>query len=420
MSGTTDPGDKSAAQIEGEVERTRARVTETVEALRDRASPGQITEQVLDYVRSSGGTEFFRNLGASVRDNPLPVTLIGAGIAWLLVSGGNKGAGPVATGSGPYPYPERRPLGALPGPGITDTVSHTVGRAGVRVSDAAGDLRDRARDGIGAVGDAASRAADAAGDAASRVADAASGLAAGASAAVGRLVGTAGDAASRVADAGSDLAGRATGTTRALLHDASDTVSSGLGGAGEVAGRARGGWDRMMAEQPLLVGALGLAAGAALGALLPRTGTEDRLMGEQSDAVTGQAAAAAREGYERVKGVAAEHASRAGDALADTYVVAKDQLNREGPSVAAVGDALSKAVGEVTKVATDAAQSLAGEAKGGIDAAAGKADEVVGKAEPPRGAPAPAASAPTPSPAPPLAAPAIVPPRTTSGGTGPV
>ncbi|KPQ30001.1 MAG: hypothetical protein HLUCCX14_02675 [Marinobacter excellens HL-55] len=36
-------------------------------------------------------------------------------------------------------------------------------------------------------------------------------------------------------------------------------------------------------EQPLLIGALAMAAGAALGTLLPKTSTEDRVMGDWSD-----------------------------------------------------------------------------------------------------------------------------------------
>ena len=414
MSGTTtDPGDKSSAEIETEVERSRARVTETMDALRGKMSPGQITEQVLDYARSSGGAEFFQNLGTSVRENPLPVTLIGAGIAWLLVSGTPKGGGSGTARAAPGPYPALPPpdRSSSSGPGLGETVARTVGRATARVSDVAGDLRNRTQAGVGAAGDAASRVTDLASD-----------LAGGASQAAGRVADAAGDAASRVAEVGSDLAdrasgaaSRATGAVRALVHDATDAVS---GGTGEAAGRARQGWDRMLTEQPLLVGALGLAVGAALGALLPRTRTEDRLMGESSDAVTEQVGAVAREGYERVKDTAGEHLGRAGEALADTYEDSKERLGREGSSVAAVGDVLGRAVGEVTKVATDAARSLAEEAKGDIEAAGEKARGLTGGAEPSRGAstPAPATPTPTTPPARPLAAPAIVPPRPAMDG----
>ena len=68
---STNPGDRSAAEIERDVERTRARLTGTVEELKDRVSPGQMAEQAMDWLRSSGGRRFAGNLGATVRDNPV-------------------------------------------------------------------------------------------------------------------------------------------------------------------------------------------------------------------------------------------------------------------------------------------------------------------------------------------------------------
>jgi hypothetical protein len=58
MSGT-DPGDKSSAQIEREVEQTRSNVADTLDTLRNKLQPGQMVDQVVgqmsDYVRSSAG-----------------------------------------------------------------------------------------------------------------------------------------------------------------------------------------------------------------------------------------------------------------------------------------------------------------------------------------------------------------------------
>ncbi len=83
MSGITDPGDKSPAEIEREVEQTRSNVSSTLDELRSKLKPSQMMDEVVgeavDWVKGSGGTEFARNLGATVRDNPLPVLLIGAG-----------------------------------------------------------------------------------------------------------------------------------------------------------------------------------------------------------------------------------------------------------------------------------------------------------------------------------------------------
>ena len=58
-------------------------------------------------------------------------------------------------------------------------------------------------------------------------------------------------------------------------------------------------------EQPLVAAAIGIAVGALIGSLLPATRTEDRYMGEYADDVRGQAADAASEQAERLKGEAA-------------------------------------------------------------------------------------------------------------------
>ena len=87
---TTDPGGRSPETIERDVERTRANLTRTLDELRDRLSPGQVMDQLTEWAKGSGGAEFARNLGAQVRDNPLPILLVGAGIGWLMMSGGGR------------------------------------------------------------------------------------------------------------------------------------------------------------------------------------------------------------------------------------------------------------------------------------------------------------------------------------------
>lgn len=70
--------------------------------------------------------------------------------------------------------------------------------------------------------------------------------------------------------------------------------------------RMREGFGRMLDDQPLLVGAIGIAVGAALGAILPRTEAEDRLMGETSDSAARQLKERATEAYEDVRDRASE------------------------------------------------------------------------------------------------------------------
>ena len=87
MRNQTDPGSKSAAEVQREVRESRAEVEQVLDAIQDRLSPGQMFDQAVAYLRGSGGREFLSNFGATLRDNPVPVALVGTGLAWLMLSG---------------------------------------------------------------------------------------------------------------------------------------------------------------------------------------------------------------------------------------------------------------------------------------------------------------------------------------------
>lgn len=74
--------------------------------------------------------------------------------------------------------------------------------------------------------------------------------------------------------------------------------------------RARSGFDTLLNEQPLVLGAIGVAVGAALAAALPPTPQEDRLMGRASDRLTERAKRKAEEGYHRVSEAGKEMAAQ--------------------------------------------------------------------------------------------------------------
>ncbi|MBP0446966.1 DUF3618 domain-containing protein [Roseomonas sp. SSH11] len=363
MSGTTtDPGDKSSRQIETEVERTRADVSGTLDALRDRLSPSQMMDQAIDqiadYARGSGGADFARNLGTAVRDNPLPVMLIGAGIAWMLLSKNEPRSRD--------PYAHRDTGQRLLPPPETDAF---VGSMPIGSSRGSSSTRDRLSGAASAVQDGAGRAADTVSDAASRIGSAVS----DAASAVGA-------AASRVAEMGSDLVGSAS--------DAAGRAARGVGSAGyHAAGAAGDGYDavrrrasgavggvnrgvgELTEAHPLLLGALGMALGATIGAVLPRTRTEDRLMGEVRDELADRAADAAQESYDSVRTAATEGLNQVQDQLASSYAETKEGLDKGG--LGSAGDVLSKAAGDVTRAAGDALRNVADEAKRNVDEAGG-------------------------------------------------
>jgi Protein of unknown function (DUF3618) len=73
-------------QLEREAEETRWQLSGTLEELRSWTTPGRVVDQLLDYTRNGAAGDFFRNLGREVRENPMPVVLIGIGIVWLALA----------------------------------------------------------------------------------------------------------------------------------------------------------------------------------------------------------------------------------------------------------------------------------------------------------------------------------------------
>ena len=84
---STNPGDRSVTELEREVDRERERVSATIDELQSRASVGSLVDQVVKAVGENGG-EVSRNLGRSLRDNPLAALLTGVGLAWLMAGSG--------------------------------------------------------------------------------------------------------------------------------------------------------------------------------------------------------------------------------------------------------------------------------------------------------------------------------------------
>jgi hypothetical protein len=73
-------------QLEREAHQVRARLTKTLEELRAVMTPGQVVDQLADSAREGPAAESFRNLIREIRENPLPLTLIGAGVSWLIIA----------------------------------------------------------------------------------------------------------------------------------------------------------------------------------------------------------------------------------------------------------------------------------------------------------------------------------------------
>ena len=73
-------------RIERDLSGTRARLDATIDALRRRLAPGEMADRAVAYARGSGGGAFGRNLAGTVRGPPVPVALLGVGLAWLMLA----------------------------------------------------------------------------------------------------------------------------------------------------------------------------------------------------------------------------------------------------------------------------------------------------------------------------------------------
>ncbi|CAN5148368.1 hypothetical protein BH24PSE2_BH24PSE2_06890 [soil metagenome] len=73
-------------EIERDADETRAAMSETLDALQTKLSPGQLLDRSLGYMREHGG-DFAANLGNDVKSNPVPTLMVGIGLAWMMAGG---------------------------------------------------------------------------------------------------------------------------------------------------------------------------------------------------------------------------------------------------------------------------------------------------------------------------------------------
>jgi hypothetical protein len=77
---------RQSEQLEHEAEEARAELANSLDELRQRMTPGVIVDDVIEYARETPVAEFIRNLARDVRESPLPLLVIFAGIAWAAIA----------------------------------------------------------------------------------------------------------------------------------------------------------------------------------------------------------------------------------------------------------------------------------------------------------------------------------------------
>jgi hypothetical protein len=300
-----------AVAIQREIEHTRAEMGETIDAIQRKLDPAVLKEQAkekalekLEEAKDYAKTEVKEHIAEAkhavrdatvgrvehmvhraghgvrdvettvvdrIRENPIPAAMIGAGLAWLLMSGKKEERRPVyrARYGGEDIYDGDYSLG-----GYDFEYGYQpegrIERAKHRVQNVAGNVAGDAR--------------ELASDARDRVAN----------------------VANRTREGAADLAS----TASEGIHDAARFARTE---ARELRYRARSGARRLergfestYREAPIGVGLAALAIGALAGIALPRTRREDELMGSTRDKLIQKAESAAESALDRVSNVAEE------------------------------------------------------------------------------------------------------------------
>src|SRR5829696_2482459 len=119
--------------------------------------------------------------------------------------------------------------------------------------------------------------------------------------AVGRARDRAGETATQVQDKAGQVATQAQDKAGQVATQAQDRVSSLGEQARYQAQRASGGFQRVLRENSLAVGALGVGVGAAVGLAIPETAKEHEVMGEARDTFVEKAQEKAQDAQEWVQ-----------------------------------------------------------------------------------------------------------------------
>lgn len=355
----SDRSSKSTSQIVREVEESRQRLLDEVDHFQNQFRPENLFDQAREAVLNSGGSEFTRNMGRSVRDNPLPVALIGAGIAWMIAGQGGPRSSDIADqgrsfadrfrgdggddGVDSYgdPFEPVEPL--EPADPVDPVLAAPIPPGGRRVVTHDVEGREMSQTeiadtetGPGFAGRASERARAAREELAER----------------GRRLGT--SVRSRADRAG---------------HAARDRFERGRNRAAGTASAAADNVAEAYRSNPVALG-LGVAALAALaGALIPPTRREDEWLGAHADEIK----ARSRELADRTAG-------RAADIAGKSLEAARDEAGKRGYDADRFEEDASRAIDDVSEIGARAARTAREEIEGsaGSDDPAASSDRHAG------------------------------------------
>jgi hypothetical protein len=247
---------KTAAEVEREVEASRQDLDRTVEALKEKMTPGQLFDEA-SRAMGGAGNQILAKFVEQAKENPMPLAVMGLGLAWLM-SSQNK---PRAQSYGAYRAGyagEHYSADGYGGPyGEHSGVGGKVSETAHAVADKASGALSSAKEGLAS--------------AKHGLANAASGAAQSTRNAAGNL---------------SSMAGEAAGKVGEYRHQAQRKVAETFD------------------NDPIMIGAVGLVVGAAIGAALPPTEAENRYFGAARDRILDKGKDLAQGRLDQAKGVA--------------------------------------------------------------------------------------------------------------------
>lgn len=291
-----------------------------------------------------------RSISDQVKANPIPLALTGIGLAWMMFGNSQRGVSSSGFSSAeddhrrsrldqgrPYTPLAGRVADYGTGPSWSREEEEQDDEPGYndRLSDLAETARDKAAKGADAVK--------------SGISSAKSAVASGAES----LKHSVSAAGSRMAEGTETLTEEGRKRVIAARQKAVEMKRSALRSANDGADAASDFYDR----QPLVVGALALAFGAALGGALPRTKIEDDMMGDQSDNLFQEAERVFEEEKAKVSKVAQSVKDEVKDIATETKADLDGGAPGEKSAAQAVGDKVRSAADRVADAAKTTAKT---------------------------------------------------------------
>ncbi len=314
---------ESPRELEERANEKRSEINRTLSQIEEHFSPSQMIEQAMGLFKGNGG-EMANNLGRTVRDNPVPMILTGVGLAWMAMSqNSSRSRGPERGYDDDYAR-YRSGYGRYADNGYRDTrvgefrdsdVYRQPGSSYSAVSEGfrpgedidSGETRypgDRMHADSGQYSDEDEQSL------------------------IDKAKEAGNEALESLADVKDEAEYRYRQEAARARHAAQDWRDRADGQMQDFRGSMRSSADdasRFMREQPLVVGAAGIALGALIGALLPPTRVEDRLAGQRSDAITDDVEQVAGEKLTQGASAAREHLEKTAEDVRET---ASDALSK--------------------------------------------------------------------------------------------